>query len=180
MNIASTTKAPANSFTLTINVPKVSGQDANAAVWDGVDRLESTGQALKGAASNFAGDSVELAASSGRSFTQQVGRTLKFGAAGAVPLFGLQFGKQVKGAIGEGKVNNSGATNWANAAMGVGQVAGLGMAALAVGSVFTGIGNPSTLLVASAVGFGASAAGAAVLANTTDASELAVEFKSNQ
>lgn len=179
MNIASTSKTPTNSYTLTINVPTVSGEDANAAVWNSVDRIESTPRFIKEAASNFTEDSVDLAESNGRPFIQRVDRTLKFGIAGGIPLLGLRFGKQVRAGIEAGDVNNSGATNWANAAVGAGQLAGLGMAALAVGSACTGIGSPSSLLLASAVGFGTSATGAAVLANTTGFEELDVTFTSN-
>lgn len=180
MNITTTSKAPANSYTLTVKIPKLRGEEANAAVWNGVDRLESAKDTVKNATLQLAVDSVQLAKDHGNSVGEQIGRTLKFGVAGGIPLLGLKFGKQVKAAINEGKVNNSGATNWANAAMGAGQLTGIGMAALAVGSMFTGIGSPSTLLTLSAVGFGTSAVGAAVLANTTTPAEIAVKVGQGQ
>ena len=163
MNISST-KAPTNSYTLTIKLPKFSGKQANDTVWTGVDKVETTGA------------SAMALADPGLGFTGTVKRTLKFGTVSAIPGMGLKFGKQVKAGLDSGQITSSEKTHWANAAVGAGQLAGIGLGIAAAGSLLTGIGSASALGIASAVGFGAAAVGGMVLANTADPDQLSINF----
>ena len=169
MNITSTNKAPAKAYTLTIKLPRLSGQQANDAIWTGVDRFESAGESAK-----------TLAADRGPGLTETLGRTLKFGAISAVPVIGIKFGRQVKAGIDQGRITAGETAHWSNAAIGAGQVAGLGLGAAAVGSMLTGIGSASALGIASAAGFGIATLGGMVLTNSTSPDQLSVAFVQKQ